>query len=187
MNRNEGSRLLLGVSASIAAYKAAEVTSQLTRAGVSVTVLMTPNATRFVGAATFQALSWNPVFVDQYGTGSTRPEHIELAEKAALFLIAPATANILGKLAAGIGDDMVTTTALAYPKPLWLAPAMNTQMWENPIVQENIARLARFGHELIQPDDGPLACGTVGPGRLAEPDDIVARVLEHLEKIRGDS
>ncbi|MEQ8766988.1 MAG: flavoprotein [Planctomycetota bacterium] len=174
-------RVLLGVSASIAAYKAAEVTSKLAQAGVSVTVLMTPNATKFIGAATFQALSWNPVFVDQFGgEESTRPEHIDLAEKAELFLIAPATANLIGKLASGIADDMITTTALAYPRPLLIAPAMNTQMWSNPIVQDNLAKLRRFGHEVFDPDSGKLACGTVGPGRLAEPEMIVQAVLQRL-------
>jgi len=185
----EGKTIVLGVTGGIAAYKAAEVTSQLVKLGASVRVIMTRNATHFVGPTTFRALSGFPVVTDTFEEPVHHEiAHISLAQKSDLLLIAPATANILGKIAHGIADDMLSTTVMACTCPVMLAPAMNTEMWHNPIVQENLQKLSRLGYHIIEPASGRLACGTEGIGKLAEVDEIVAaveRVLAGRRDLEG--
>jgi phosphopantothenoylcysteine decarboxylase/phosphopantothenate--cysteine ligase len=174
--------VLLGVSGGIAATKAAEIASALVKAGARVHVLMTRNAARLVGPATFQAITGNPVVTRMFhpaAPGSGMP-HIDLAREADLFLIAPATANVIAKMAGGIADDVLTTTVLSCPAPLLVAPAMNDRMWAHPAVQDNVAKIQGYGAELIGPESGRLACGTEGEGRLADPKAIVKRCLEIL-------
>lgn len=172
-----GKRIVLGVSGGIAAYKAAALTSKLTQAGAQVNVILTHNALQFVQPLTFQALSHQPVHTDTF----TEPDahvisHIELADKADLVLVAPATANIIGKMANGIADDMLTTTLLATKSPVMVAPAMNVNMYDHPAVQANMEKLAEYGYRFVEPGVGLLACGWVGKGRLAEPEEIVEAV-----------
>jgi phosphopantothenoylcysteine decarboxylase/phosphopantothenate--cysteine ligase len=179
-------KILLGVSAGIAAYKAADLVSQLRKLGYAVRVLMTPGATKFVAPITFQALSGEPVLHDlAYPQNKDAMDHIRLAEEADLFILAPATANLIGRLAHGLADDIVTTTTLAYAGPILFAPAMNTQMYQNPIVQKNIQTLVDLGFHAIGPGEGSLACGTVGLGRMAEPDEIL-RAAKNLLANKGD-
>ena len=173
--------VILGVGGGIAAYKGCELVRLLVRGGASVRVVMTPNATRFVGPLTFQALSGHPVLVDLLAPASEAGYgHLELARRADLLVVAPATANLLARLRAGMGDDAVTTTALACTCPVLLAPAMNTRMWEGPAVQENLAALRARGWHVVGPSSGELADGDVGEGRLADPVEIAsaaARIL----------
>ena len=166
--------ILLGVAGGIAIYKVVDVVSRLKKQGANVEVIMTQNATEFVSPLTFQTLSLNPVHVDMFKEPKNFDvEHIALAEKADIFLIAPATANIIGKVANGIADDLLTTTIMATKAKVLFAPAMNTNMYLNPIVQQNIGYLKTLGYKFINPGTGFLACETYGPGRMAEPVDIV--------------
>lgn len=168
--------IALGVCGGIAAYKSVELLRLLTRAGATVRVLMTENAKWFVGPGTFQALSGLPVCTSVFEEGDASIRHIDWAQEADLAVIAPATANFLGKLANGIADDALTTFMLAVTAPVVICPAMNTHMYEHPAVQKNLGVLAGFGFSLVEPDAGELACGTVGPGRLPDPEII----LDHL-------
>jgi phosphopantothenoylcysteine decarboxylase/phosphopantothenate--cysteine ligase len=173
--------ILLGVTGGIAAYKAVEVVSRLVKLGATVNVIMTRNATMLVQPLTFRYISRNPVAVDTFDEPeSWEPQHISLADTADLFVIAPATANIIGKLAHGIADDMLSTTALAVHCPVLIAPAMNCQMYDNPILQENISILQKRGFEFIEPEYGLLACGYEGKGRLADPEKIVEKIQQIL-------
>ncbi|GMG97196.1 bifunctional phosphopantothenoylcysteine decarboxylase/phosphopantothenate--cysteine ligase CoaBC [Tepidimicrobium xylanilyticum] len=166
--------IIVGVTGGIAAYKAADLVSRLKKEKANVEVIMTENATKFVSPLTFQTLALNPVYVDMFKEPRNYDvEHISLAEKADVFLIAPATANIIGKIANGIADDLLTTTIMATRAKVIFAPAMNTNMYLNPIVQKNIEYLKKLGYEFIDPAVGMLACQTYGPGRMAEPADIV--------------
>jgi len=168
-------KVLLCVTGSIAAYKAVELLRLFIRRGDEVTVLMTPAACEFVRPITFQTLSRNPVFVDQFApVVSWKPEHISLAESADLVLVAPATANTIAKMRHGLADNLLTATLLATRAPIWVAPAMNTGMWENPVTRENIASLRARGVTVIEPEEGDLACGETGKGRMMEPEKIVA-------------
>ena len=168
-------RILLCVCGGIAAYKAAELVRRLRDAGAHVQVAMTDNAQRFVGAQTFQALSHRAVRTSLWDAqAEAAMGHLELARWAQRVLIAPATANMLAKLAHGLADDLVSTLCLATEAPLVVAPAMNHVMWRHPATQANLATLRGRGVQVIGPDDGPLAEGESGPGRLAEPADIVA-------------
>ena len=172
--------VILGVSGSIACYKAAELASRLTQAGRNVNVVMTKHATEFVAPLTFQTLSRNPVTTGIFDEKeSWHPGHIALADSADLFLIAPATANTIAKLACGIADDALTSIALASRAPLLIAPAMNGKMWAHPATQENVTRLKSRGARFIGPEEGLLACGYEGIGRLWE----TAGILEEAEKI----
>lgn len=171
--------VVIGVTGSIAAYKTAEVVSALAQDGYDVTVLMTRGAQQFVTPLTFQHLSHNRVITDVFDPElETRPEHITLSERARCVCIAPATANVIAKIAAGIADDMLTTFVTAVTCPVLFAPAMNTRMYENPITQRNIRTLKALGYRFIEPGKGMLACGTFGVGRLAEPESIVAAILD---------
>lgn len=176
-------RILLGVCGSIAAYKACDVARELMRRGVSVHVVMTVHATRFVTPATFAALTGNPVTIDAFD----EPEegqiaHIRLAQDSDLILIAPATAHTLAKLAHGLADDMLSTLVLASQSPVIVAPAMNPIMWDNPATQANVQILQARGVRFISPDYGVMACGDEGWGKLADPQQIVQAVLDHLSR-----
>ncbi|MCY8550929.1 bifunctional phosphopantothenoylcysteine decarboxylase/phosphopantothenate--cysteine ligase CoaBC [Bacillus haynesii] len=169
-NRN----ILLGVSGGIAVYKAAALTSKLVQAGANVKVIMTKSACEFVSPLTFQALSRNEVYTNTFEEPNPRViAHIDAADWADLVIVAPATANVIGKLASGIVDDMLTTTLLATTAPVWIAPAMNVHMYDHPAVQRNISVLYKDGYRFIEPSEGYLACGYIGKGRLEEPERIV--------------
>ncbi|MEM6334503.1 MAG: flavoprotein [Planctomycetota bacterium] len=189
-------RLLVAVTGGIAAYKTCHAVSRLSQAGHDVRVIMTPAAARFVGPVTFQALSGHPVMTSAWqpdpASGFPDPDplpdllaspHIALARWCDLMLIAPASADCIARLAAGLTDDLVTLTASALPTntPLWLAPAMNADMWHNPIVQRNLAALrdALPNLTLLDPDEGWQACRTSGQGRMMEPDAIIDRIAKH--------
>lgn len=176
-------KVALGISGGIAAYKSAEVLRGLQRAGCIVRVGMTKRACEFIQPLTFRALSGSHVIVDDYAPDNPDPiAHITYSQTVDLFLIAPATANIISKLANGIADDFLTTTYLACTAPVLIAPAMNTSMWHHPATQRNLERLRADGVVVIEPDEGEMACGTIGPGRLSEPERIVAAALDILEK-----
>lgn len=180
-------KVALGISGGIAAYKAAEVLRGLQRAGCTVRVGMTKRACEFIQPLTFRALSGSHVIVDDYAPDNPDPiAHITFSQTVDLFLIAPATANILGKLANGIADDFLTATYLASTAPVLIAPAMNTSMWHHPATQRNLQQLRSDGVHIIEPDDGEMACGTIGPGRLSEPERIVAAALEILQSSEKD-
>ena len=169
-------RILLGVTGSIAAYKAVELVSLFIKNGDDVTVVMTPAACEFVKPLTFQTLSRNPVFVESFApVVSWKPEHIALSD-CDLALVAPATANTLAKLRYGLADNLLTATLLATRAPVVVAPAMNTGMWESPVTQENIAALKARGVTVIDPVDGELACGVKGVGRMMDPEKIFEKV-----------
>ena len=176
----EKSRVLLAVCGGIAAYKACEVLRGLQKAGCDVRVTMTDDATRFVGAATFEALSGSPVATSLYDYPGSAIPHIELAEWADAAVVAPATANVLAKMACGIADDCLTTTLLACSCPVLVAPGMNVHMWQNPATQANAATLRERGVSFVGPDSGRLACGDVGEGKLAGVDEIVEAALALL-------
>ncbi|WP_108022520.1 bifunctional phosphopantothenoylcysteine decarboxylase/phosphopantothenate--cysteine ligase CoaBC [Melghirimyces profundicolus] len=178
-----GKRIVVGVAGGIAAYKAAGLVSQLTQRGADVRVIMTESATRFVTPLTFQALSRNHVAVDTFEEKDPSVvTHIDLADHADLIVIAPATANLIGKMANGLGDDMLSTTLLATRAPVLIAPAMNVHMYEHPVVQENLQKLLRLGYRFVDPASGQLACGYVGKGRMEEPSAILAAVEELLQE-----
>ena len=176
-----GYEVLLAVCGGIAAYKVCEVASRLTQRGAGVTVAMTKAATRFVGPVTFQALTGRRVLTSMWHEhdGAGVP-HISLTDAADLMLIAPATANIIGKIASGIADDLVSTLAASAALPVVLAPAMNERMWNSPIVQRNVAALTELGYVSVGPREGWLACRGVGPGRMAEPNEILDAVIPSL-------
>ena len=177
----EGKKVVLGVTGGIAAYKAVEIASRLRKKGAEVHVIMTQEATHFVAPLTFREITGQPVTTDMWTEPSHwHVAHIALAQLAEVFLIAPATANIIAKAAAGIADDMLTTTLLAVKAPIFFAPAMNSAMYENPVTQENIAKLLRLGWHKIEPAEGYLACGTAGVGRLPEPVDIIGEMEKTL-------
>lgn len=173
MNTLKDKRIILGVSGGIAAYKAIELLRLLTKAGANVHVIMTDAAQEFVTPLTFQTLSSNPVHTELFNLIAEREiGHISLADRADLFIIAPATANLIGKIASGIADDMLTTTVMATKAPLLIAPAMNVNMYTNPIYRENEEKLRRLGYQFVEPVSGSLACGWEGQGKLAAPEDI---------------
>ena len=172
-------KILLGVTGSIAAYKACELIRLFVKNGDEVTVVMTEAATRFVTPLTFQTLSRNPVFVDQFAPPvSWKPEHVSLAEAADLVVVAPATANVIAKARHGLADDLQTATLLATRAPVVMAPAMNTGMWESAVTQENVAALRARGVRIVEPGDGELACGVKGKGRMMEPERIFEECMK---------
>ena len=179
----KGKTIVIGVSGGIAVYKVCDVVSRLKKLSANVHVIMTKSAAEFVTPLTFQSLSQNYVVSDMFEEPKTWDvEHISLAKKADVFLIAPATANIIGKMACGISDDMLSTTVMATKGKVLIAPAMNTNMYENPIVQRNIDTLKALNYEFIEPESGRLACGDIGKGKLATPENIVKSVVEALTK-----
>jgi len=177
-----GKTVVLGVTGSIAAYQAVEIIAELKRLGISVFVIMTKAATKFVTPLTLRTVSQNPVVVEMFAeTQNWNVRHVALADMADLMLIAPATANIIGKLANGIADDMLSITVMATKAPVVIAPAMNTNMYENPILQSNTEKLKLFGYEFIEPEYGKLSCRYEGKGRLAKVGTIVNKVTDILE------
>ena len=181
----KGKHVVLGVTGGIAAYKACEVVSRLRKLGADVDVIMTENATKLVAPLTFETLSRRPVTIDTFERAeSWDVKHISLAQKADVMLVAPATANLMAKLAHGIADDMLTTTLLATKAPVLLAPAMNTGMWTAQATQENLRTLKGRGVLTVGPDSGLLACGDTGAGRMSEPEQIVEAVTAVLHPKR---
>jgi phosphopantothenoylcysteine decarboxylase/phosphopantothenate--cysteine ligase len=174
----KGKLIVLGVSGGIAAYKAVELTSLLKKAGAAVQVIMTREATQFLAPLTFQTVSQNPVITDMFAP-TNKPwevEHISLADKADAFVIAPATANVIGKIACGIADDFLTTCVMATKSAVLIAPSMNVNMYENPITQGNIQKLRRLGYRFAEPETGKLACGYEGKGRLPSPEVLLKEI-----------
>ena len=174
----KGKTVVLAVTGGIAAYKIPNLASMLKKLGADVQVLMTKNATNFITPITFESLTGTKCMVDTFDRNfQFSVEHVALAKRADVVLVAPATANVIGKLACGIADDMLTTTLLACRCKVFVAPAMNTRMYENPIVQDNLARLRRFGMEVIEPAAGHLACGDEGKGKMPEPAELLQYIL----------
>ena len=176
--------IVLGVTGSIAAYKAADIISRLKKLGHEVDVILTESGSRIITPITLQTLSKNKVYMDMFEEITPKEvKHISLAEKADLMLIAPATANIIGKIANGIADDFLSTVVMAAANttPVYIAPAMNTNLYENPIVQANIEKLRSYGYRFIEPKESLLACGTVGKGALADVDDIIKVIEGRME------
>lgn len=175
--------ILLCVTGGIAVYKAVALTSKLTQANFNVKVMMTKSAMQFVQPLSFQVMSHNDVYYDTFDEkDSSVIAHIDLADWADLIIVAPATANIIGKLANGIADDMISTTLLAATAPVWIAPAMNVNMYNHPAVVRNIKQLHEDGCRFIEPSEGYLACGYVGKGRLEEPEKITELITEYFNK-----
>ncbi len=172
--------VLIGITGCIAAYKSCEIIRHLQRQNIHVKVVMTEHATHFVDPLTFRALTHEPVAVDLFDNPSDPIHHISLAQEADLFLIAPCTANVMAKLACGLADDLLTTTALATTAPIVIAPAMNVHMYENAVTQHNMQVLRERGIDFVEADSGYLACGEVGKGRLAEPSCIAEEVIKYL-------
>ena len=185
----KGKNVVLGITGGIACYKAASLASALVKQGANVQVLMTANATQFISPMLFEELTGNRTLTDTFDRNSgLRVSHIAVADRADLLLIAPTTANVIAKLAHGLADDMLTTTALACTCQKAIAPAMNTHMYENQVTQDNIAILARYGWEIVEPDAGRLACGAVGKGKLPEPErllEVCLHALSHEKDMLG--
>ena len=176
--------IVLGVTGSIAAYKAADIISRLINLGLNIDVILTDSGSKIITPLTLQTLSKNKVYMDMFEEITPKEvKHISLAEKADLMLIAPATANIIGKIANGIADDFLSTVVMAAANttPVYIAPAMNTNMYENPIIQANIEKLRSYGYRFIEPKESLLACGTVGKGALADVDDIIKVIEGRME------
>lgn len=182
----EGKTVLLGVTGGIAAYKSCLIVRALQKFGARVKVMMSEHATEFVGPLTFRALTHEPVAVGLFDDPSDPIHHISLAQEPDLVVVAPATANILAKMAQGIADDLISTTLLATPRPIVVAPAMNSGMWKAPATQENIRALRERGVHVVGPGSGYLACGDVDSGRMSEPEDIVAAICSVLENRERD-
>lgn len=183
MESLKGKRVLIGVTGGIAAYKMADAVSMLVKTGAEVDVIMTKNATEFITPLTFETLTNRRCITDTFARDfEFDVKHISIAKAADVILIAPATANVIAKLAHGIADDMLTTTVLAAKCPKLVAPSMNTAMLENPITRDNIAALKKYGFEMIEPDSGRLACGDSGKGKLPSPDTLVQHILRHIAR-----
>ena len=183
----ENKNILIGITGGIAAYKICTLIRLYRKAGANVRVVLTPNALNFVTKLTLQTLSNNEVYVDNFEIDEYKPEHIALTE-ADIFVIAPASANTIGKIANGICDNLLLSTACAFSKPILIAPAMNENMWNNPFVQENMSKLKKHGYHIVEPETGFLACGTNGVGRMKEPEEIFDRTVEIFsenKKLKG--
>ena len=177
----QGKTVVLGVTGSIAAYKIASLASKLVKLHANVHVLMTQNATNFITPITFETLTGNKCLIDTFDRNfQFDVAHVSLAKKADVMLIAPASANVIGKIANGIADDMLTTTVMASTAPVLISPAMNTHMYENPIVQDNLQKLERFGYKIIAPAVGMLACHDVGAGKMPEPETLLDWILREI-------
>lgn len=178
----ENKNILIGISGGIAAYKICTLIRLYKKAGANVRVMLTPNALSFVTKLTLETLSNNEVYVDNFEIQEYKPEHISLCDEADICVLAPATANTISKIANGLCDNLLTSTVCAFSKPILIAPAMNTNMWNNPFVQENISKLRTAGYHFIDPETGFLACGTNGVGRMAEVEEIFDKTLEILSE-----
>lgn len=177
----KGKCVVLGVTGSIAAYKIANLASALVKLHADVTVIMTKNATNFINPITFETLTGNKCLVDTFDRNfQFNVEHVSLAKRADIFMVAPASANVIGKIANGIADDMLTTTIMACKCPKLVSPAMNTNMYDNPIVQDNIKKLGSYGYEIIDPANGYLACGDTGAGKMPEPEVLLSYILRTI-------
>ncbi len=177
----KGKTVVLGVTGSIAAYKIANLASMLVKLHADVNVIMTKNATNFINPITFETLTSNKCLVDTFDRDfQFNVEHVALAKRADIFMVAPASANVIGKIANGIADDMLTTTIMACKAPKYIAPAMNTNMYENPIVQDNLKKLSNYGYEIITPSTGYLACGDTGAGKLPSEEELLSYILREL-------
>ncbi len=177
----KGKCVVLGVTGSIAAYKTASLASALVKLGADVNVIMTKNATNFINPITFETLTSNKCLVDTFDRDfQFNVEHVALAKRADIFMVAPASANVIGKMAHGIADDMLTTTILAAKCKKFVSPAMNTNMFENQIVQDNLETLRKYGFEIIEPASGYLACGDTGSGKMPEPEVLLAYILREI-------
>ncbi len=177
----ENKTILIGITGGIAAYKMCELIRKFKKQGANVRVVCTPNSLNFVTKLTLQNLSQNEVYVEEFDVKNWKPEHISLADEADIMLIAPATANTISKIAQGIADNLLTSIACAFSKKMVIAPAMNCNMWNNSIIQENIAKLKAKGVEILEPESGFLACGYLGKGRLCSLDKIFDAVVENLQ------
>ena len=178
-----GKSIVLGVTGSIAAYKIANLASMLVKLNADVHVIMTQNATHFITPMTFETLTNNKCIVDTFDRNfNFDVKHVSLAKKGDLFLVAPCTANVIGKVAGGICDDMLTTTIMATKAPVLFSPAMNTGMWENPILQDNLQKLKHYGYHIIEPIEGRLACGDTGSGKMPSEETLLQHILLHLAK-----
>lgn len=175
-------KVLLGVTGGIAAYKSAELVRLLIKAGFDTGVIMTPAATNLIAPLTFKSLSGHPVYVDLFEQGTEKIRHIELAKWPSIIIVAPATANTLGKMASGIADNLLTTVVLAASVPVLLVPSMNVDMYNNPMMQDNLKRLRDYGFSVMEPEEGLLACGVEGRGRMPEPEKIVRFAINILKK-----
>ncbi len=177
----KGKTVVLGVTGSIAAYKIANLASALVKLHADVHVIMTQNATNFINPITFETLTSNKCLVDTFDRNfQFNVEHVSLAKKADVFMVAPASANVIGKIANGIADDMLTTTIMACKCKKFISPAMNTNMFENPIVQDNLKKLEHYGYEIINPASGYLACGDTGAGKMPEPETLLSYILREI-------
>ncbi|MGH9421760.1 MAG: bifunctional phosphopantothenoylcysteine decarboxylase/phosphopantothenate--cysteine ligase CoaBC, partial [Thermoanaerobaculia bacterium] len=177
----EGRRILLGITGGIASYKSVMIARLLTQAGAEVDVVMTRAAQEFVGAITFEAVTGRRVYSEIFGSGNAL-DHIKIAREASLFVVAPATADFLARAAHGLADDLLTAALLANTSPVLLVPAMNDRMWANAQTRHNVKQLRKLGYDVLDPDEGPLAVGEgAGPGRMPEPETIVAEIARHLE------
>ena len=180
MSGKIGKCIVLGITGSIAAYKGADLCGKLVAGGYEVVVSMTESATKLVGEQTFLTLSQNPVIVDLWTAPTWRPEHVALSERADLLIVAPCTANFIGKYANGIADDALTTIAMTHEGKVLLAPAMNPKMWRSPAVKENVERLKKRGVNFVGPVSGRLACGPDGEGRMADVEAILKEAIALL-------
>lgn len=179
--------IVVGITGSIAAYKSAYLVSKLKQQGANIDVIMTENATKFITPLTFQTLSQNKVHVDMFGWDSAgKMAHISLADKADLIIVCPATANIIGKIASGIANDLLSTTIMSTTVPVLFAPAMNDKMYNNKIVSGNIRKLKSIGYKFIEPETGLLACGYYGKGRLANIDKILDCIINTIRNYKGE-
>ena len=177
----KGKTVVLGVTGSIAAYKIANLASALVKLHADVNVIMTKNATNFINPITFETLTGNKCLVDTFDRNfEFNVEHVALAKRADIFMVAPASANVIGKIAGGIADDMLTTTIMAAKCPKLISPAMNTNMFENPIVQDNLKKLESYGYEIISPASGYLACGDTGAGKMPEPETLLQYIIKTI-------
>ena len=174
----ENKTILIGITGGIAAYKICSLIRLYKKAGANVRVVMTPSALNFVTKLTLQTLSDNEVYVENFEIEEYKPGHISLCDEADIMVIAPATANTISKIANGICDNLLTSTVCAFSKPVIIAPAMNTNMWNNPFVQENLKKLENYGFNILNPESGFLACGTNGTGRMVEVEDIFEKTSQ---------
>lgn len=183
-----GKKILIGITGGIAAYKICELIRLYKKNGADVKVVVTQNALNFVTKLTLQTLSQNQVYVEQFDVEEYKPEHISLADDSDIFVIAPASANTISKLATGVCDNLLTSVACAFKNPILVAPAMNCNMWENPVIQENLNKLQELGYEILPPEEGFLACGYEGSGRLANIEKIYEKsveILQNKKKLSG--
>jgi phosphopantothenoylcysteine decarboxylase/phosphopantothenate--cysteine ligase len=188
LGKLDGKRILLGVSGGIAAYKACDLASRLAKEGATVTAVLTKNARRFVTPLAFEALTGQPCLTRMFkrvGPGGSPYPHLDPARAAQLVVLAPATADLMARLAHGIADELLTTLMLSVRCPVIICPAMNVQMWEHPATRKNVKTLRGYGHQFVGPDSGSLACGMTGAGRLAEPAEIAAAALKTFENSRA--